>query len=121
MQRAFLTLAAGFAALAVALGAFGVHGLKAVSPKVQEIWHTAVTYQMWHALGLALLARMEETPLIRWCGGLLILGILLFSGSLYLLVLSGQPALGMITPLGGLAFIAAWLLLAWHAWRKRHD
>ncbi len=117
----FLWLGALFAGLAVVLGAFGAHALKGVLDRDQlAVWQTAVTYQMWHALGLILVAHLGDEPWSRWSGRLMAAGILLFSGSLYLMVLSGTPALGMITPFGGLAFITAWFLLAWSAWRRRH-
>ncbi len=120
-SRPFLFLGALFAGLAVVFGAFGAHALKGLLDRDQlVVWQTAVTYQMWHALGLILVAGLEDDPWSRWSGRLMAAGILLFSGSLYLMVLSGTPALGMITPFGGLAFIAAWFLLAWSAWRKRH-
>ncbi len=119
-SRPFLFLGALFAGLAVVFGAFGAHALKGVLDRDQlAVWQTAVTYQMWHALGLILVARVEDDPCSRWSGRLMAAGILLFSGSLYLMVLSGTPALGMITPFGGLAFIGAWFLLAWSAWRRQ--
>ncbi|GLS04439.1 membrane protein [Chitiniphilus shinanonensis] len=105
--------------IAVAAGAFGAHGLKAVlSEPMLAIWHTAVTYQMVHALGLfvvALLLPRLPGRLLAWSGGLMLAGIVLFSGSLYLLALTGVRVLGAITPLGGTAFLAAWALLAWRA------
>ena len=107
----------------VALGAFGAHGLKArVPPEMLEIWETASRYQILHALALLATAWAAE----RWPGGastaagwLFLLGIVVFSGSLYALVLSGVRALGAVTPLGGLCFIAGWLALALAAWRGR--
>jgi uncharacterized membrane protein YgdD (TMEM256/DUF423 family) len=107
----------------VALGAFGAHGLKArVGPDLLEIWETAARYQVLHALALLATAWASE----RWPGGastaagwLFLLGIVVFSGSLYTLVLSGVRALGAVTPLGGLCFIAGWLALALAAWRGR--
>ncbi|GAA5785187.1 DUF423 domain-containing protein [Chitiniphilus shinanonensis] len=105
--------------IAVAAGAFGAHGLKAVlSEPMLAIWHTAVTYQMVHALGLfaiALLLPRLPGRLLAWSGGLMLAGIVLFSGSLYLLALTGVRVLGAITPLGGTAFLAAWALLGWRA------
>jgi len=107
----------------VALGAFGAHGLKArVGPDLLEIWETAARYQILHALALLATAWASE----RWPGGastaagwLFLLGIVIFSGSLYALVLSGVRGLGAVTPLGGLCFIAGWLALALAAWRGR--
>lgn len=97
------------AALGIALGAFGAHALKAtLPPELLITWETAVRYQMYAAFGIQLgtMQRGSKTPL--W---LLALGSLLFSGSLYLLCLTGMRWLGAITPLGGLALIAGWLLL----------
>ncbi len=118
MMDRILFSAAILAGVGVVLGAFGAHGLKQVlSPELLEVWHTAVTYQMWHALGLGLIASLRmDSPTLQWSARLMISGILLFSGSLYLLALTGIQALGMITPFGGLAFVAAWGLLAWRAW-----
>ena len=105
------------AALAVLLGAFGAHGLKGkVSPEDLTIVETGVRYHMYHALGLILISvlglyyypEMIQLPAI-----FLSVGILLFSGSLYILVLTGLRWMGAITPLGGVAFIAGWLLLAY--------
>lgn len=120
MRSIFLFLAAFAAMLAVALGAFGAHGLKQVlSPDMLAVYKTGVTYQMWHALGLGLIAlcrqQFGDTKLLFWSGWLMFVGILLFSGSLYLLTLLNLPWLGMITPLGGIAFLVAWLLLLSYA------
>lgn len=101
----------------VALGAFGAHGLKdTLSAESKQVYQTAVLYQLVH--GLALLAvgwlatiRPGE-HLVRTAGGLFALGIALFSGSLYLLAMTGNRKLGLITPFGGLAFLAGWLCLA---------
>lgn len=108
------------AALAVMLGAFGAHGLKArVSAERLDVWHTACEYQFYHALGIlliALLASQVATPFAS-AGWLLLVGSVIFSGSLYLLVLSDTAWLGAITPLGGLTLIAGWCLLAWQAYQ----
>lgn len=100
--------------LAVLLGAFGSHALKALfNPYQIQIWNTATDYQIYHALGLiALGVWLERTALNRLAiaaGVCLLLGILIFSGSLYLLALTGVTKLGMLTPVGGLFFIAGWL------------
>lgn len=117
----FLFLAALLAALGVVLGAFGAHVLKArASSEMLAIWHTAVSYQMWHALGLLFIASRPNSSLLRWSVWTMLAGILLFSGSLYLLVLTGIRPVGMITPFGGLALIAAWILFAFHLWRRPH-
>ncbi len=110
-----MVAAAILAGLGVVLGAFGAHVLKTMlSPERLSIWHTAVNYQMWHALGLGLIGSQANSPLLCWSARAMLTGILLFSGSLYLLVLTQIHALGMITPLGGLALIAGWILFAIH-------
>lgn len=113
----FLLLGALSALVGVAMGAFGAHGLKAIlSPELLTIYQTGATYQIYHALGLFGVALLhQQTPasrLLHWAGGLMFAGIVLFSGSLYLLALLNLKWLGMITPLGGVCFIAAWLLLS---------
>jgi len=105
--------------IAVCAGAFGAHGLKKLlSGDMLAIWHTAVTYQVMHALGMIavalLLPRFGSGPL-SWAGNLMLIGIVLFSGSLYVLALTGVKVLGAITPIGGVCFLAAWLLVAWAA------
>ena len=122
MAKTFLLLGALASALAVALGAFGAHALKArLGADLLAIWRTAVEYHFYHALGLLavglLLLHFPTSAAIRWSGVLLAAGLLVFSGSLYVLALTGVRWLGAITPLGGLAFIAGWLLLAWGVWR----
>ncbi|EIJ48577.1 membrane protein [Herbaspirillum sp. GW103] len=109
--------------VAVGCGAFGAHGLKKmISAEMLAVWHTAVTYQVMHALGMIavalLMPRMAGTAL-TWAGRLMLAGIVIFSGSLYLLALTGTRILGAITPLGGVAFLAAWLLVAWAALKNR--
>ncbi|MDQ7089339.1 MAG: DUF423 domain-containing protein [Methylococcales bacterium] len=123
MRSPFLLLATLSALCAVVLGAFGAHGLQAIlSLKMLAIYKTAVTYQMWHALGLGLIAIFkQQTPnskLLEWSGWLMFVGIGLFSGSLYLLSVLNLKWLGMITPLGGVAFIIAWILFAIYAAQK---
>ncbi|MDJ0881931.1 MAG: DUF423 domain-containing protein [Gammaproteobacteria bacterium] len=100
--------------LGVMIGAFGAHSIQdQLSARFLQTWQTATEYHFYHALGLIGLGiYYRETGLDPWtklCGWLLLIGIVLFSGSLYLLVLSGHSWLGMITPLGGISFIAAWL------------
>jgi len=126
MRINFLGLAALCAFTGVAFGAFGTHGLKhLLSPALLETYKTAVTYQMWHSLGLGLIAifaqQQPNNKQLHWAGWLMFAGIVLFSGSLYLLVLLNIKALGMITPLGGLAFLVAWLLLALFALKQPHS
>lgn len=105
-------LGALLAALAVLLGAFGAHGLEdRVSEARLDTWATATHYHLVHAVALLVLAAHPRPP--RLAARLLLAGIALFSGSLYLLVLTDTPVLGAITPLGGLCFIGGWLALAW--------
>ena len=112
-------------ALAVALGAFGAHGLKGrLDAYSIGVYEKAVLYHFLNALGILGVALLARTGAIGGAGQarvawLLLLGILLFSGSLYVLAVSGVRALGAITPLGGLAFIAGWLLLAYEALRSQ--
>lgn len=113
--RLFLALGGVAALLAVVLGAFGAHALKGrVDPAMLAVWHTGVEYHVYHALGLLavglVVGRLPDSALLRWSGWLMVAGIALFSGSLYALALSGERWLGAATPLGGFAFIAAWLL-----------
>lgn len=123
MLRTFLLLAAVFGGSGVALGAFAAHGLKArLSLEYLAVFQTGVHYQLIHALalfGVALLAERWPGRLLRAAGSFFTAGILLFSGSLYLLTLSGLGKLGMITPLGGVCFLAGWLCLGLTAWRAR--
>ncbi len=123
MRSNFLFLSACSALVAVGVGAFGAHGLKSIlSPEMLVVYKTGVTYQMWHALGLGLTAMYQlqspQSKLLYWAGWLMFSGIILFSCSLYLLALSGIKELGMITPIGGLAFLAAWLLVALYAYKQ---
>ena len=120
--RWFVIIGAAAMALAVVLGAFGAHALKArITPAQLGVWHTAVQYHLVHALGLFVVAALchvwPTDAGVRLAGWMMVAGIGLFSGSLYVLVVSGTRWLGAITPLGGVALITAWLLLAWSAWR----
>lgn len=121
MLRGFLMLAAFFGFTGVALGAFAAHGLKnRLTADYLAIFHTGVTYQLVHALalfGVALLATQVQGRLVAWAGVSFSVGILLFSGSLYLLTMTGVSKLGIITPFGGLAFLAGWVCLGLAAWR----
>lgn len=122
MQTRFLLPAAIFGLLGVALGAFGAHGLKDQLDAHQlDIYRTAVQYQMWHALLLALIALLPPRRQLLWAGWLLISGVVLFSGSLYWLAISGLRWLGIITPFGGVAFLSAWALLAWAAYQQQSE
>ena len=117
-------IAAVFLALAVGLGAFGAHGLKArMDANHLDIYKTAVLYHFLHALGMLIVATLPKTGTVSpECANsvcwLLAAGILIFSGSLYLLAVTGVSTLGAITPFGGVAFIVAWLLLAWKLVRR---
>ena len=122
MHPVFLLLSAVSALLAVTMGAFGAHALKAVlSIEMLAVYKTAVTYQMWHALGLGIIALLrQQNPderIIIYAGWLMFAGIILFSGSLYILSLSGVKWLGMITPIGGLCFLSAWLFVSFFAYK----
>jgi uncharacterized membrane protein YgdD (TMEM256/DUF423 family) len=121
MLRGFLMLASFFGFTGVALGAFAAHGLKnRLTPEYLAIFHTGVTYHLVHALallGVALLATQIPGRLVTWAGASFAVGILLFSGSLYVLTLTGVSKLGIITPFGGLAFLSGWLCLGLAAWR----
>ncbi|MCU7843554.1 MAG: DUF423 domain-containing protein [Candidatus Thiodiazotropha sp. (ex Monitilora ramsayi)] len=121
MSRYLLLIAAISGMLVVILGAFGAHALEARVPAAHLIWwQKAVDYQGLHTLallGTGLLALSYPSRLLQIAGVLFLLGILLFSGSLYLLTLTGTRGLGMITPFGGTAFIAGWFTLALAAWR----
>jgi|SRR5437762_14205832 len=115
MDKTFLLVGAIAGFLAVALGAFGAHALRArLSPEMLAVFETAVRYQMDHALAIilvALIAARFDGWLIRAAGWSFAAGIVLFSGSLYVLALSGATIFGAITPFGGLAFLSGWGLL----------
>ncbi|MGV8918517.1 MAG: DUF423 domain-containing protein [Pseudomonas sp.] len=121
MFRCFLMLAAFFGFTGVALGAFAAHGLKdRLSAEYLAVFHTGVLYQLIHTLALlavALIAIQIPGRLVTWAGISFAVGIVLFSGSLYLLTLTGVSKLGIVTPFGGLAFLIGWLILGIAAWR----
>ena len=108
-------------AIATACGAFGAHALKAqLPPQRLEVWEVAVRYQFFQALGLlgvGLTLRVLDAAPLRAAAALIVSGVVLFSGSLYALALGAPRALGVLTPLGGLAWIAGWLVFAWGAWQ----
>ncbi len=122
MAKLFITLASLSGMLAVILGAFGAHALKArLDQYSQGVWETAVQYHFYHALallavGIVALGQPQST-LLRSSGWLFLLGTLVFSGSLYLLALTGTRWLGAVTPIGGLAFIGGWACLAVASWK----
>ena len=116
-----LAIAGLLLALATACGAFGAHALKThLSPERLQLWETAVRYQFFQALGLigvGLALRSCDGGALRAAAALIVAGVVLFSGSLYGLSLGAPRALGLLTPLGGLAWIGGWLLFALAAWR----
>jgi uncharacterized membrane protein YgdD (TMEM256/DUF423 family) len=122
VERRFFALGAMLAMIGVAAGAFGAHALKSrLTPDMLAVFDVGVRYQLVHALALLAVA----WAITRWpcraalyAGALFIAGIVLFSGSLYLLALTGERSLGSITPFGGVAFLAGWVCLAWAAWRS---
>lgn len=122
-ERRFIVFAALALLTGVAAGAFGAHGLKTwVSPERLAVWQTAVQYQLVHGLALLVLPALGKQlhdGLRMWAARLMVAGILMFSGSLYALVLTNTGVLGAITPLGGTAFIAAWALVALAAMKAR--
>lgn len=109
------------ALIAVAAGAFGAHALRArLEPRMLEVFETATRYQMYHVVGLFVAAWFlshGECPPARWAARLFLAGTVIFSGSLYALALTGMRQFGMITPAGGVAFLAGWLCLAFAARR----
>jgi uncharacterized membrane protein YgdD (TMEM256/DUF423 family) len=117
----FLALGSILAGLGVAAGAFGAHALKDIlDPPMLQVFETATRYVMYHAFGLCIVSwaidRYPEQRLEK-SGWLFLIGILLFSGSLYVVSLAGIRWVGAVTPIGGLAFMTGWLLLAWGVWR----
>jgi uncharacterized membrane protein YgdD (TMEM256/DUF423 family) len=124
IARNFVIFAAVFGFLGVAAGAFGTHGLSAyfdAHPGTEDTFRTAVQYQMYHALALlaaALLSQHVQSRYLRWAGWLFAAGIVLFSGSLYVLSLFEVRMMGAVAPLGGLALLGGWLCLGWATWRS---
>jgi len=120
--RLALTLAGIFMFAAVALGAFGAHALKGhLDPDMTAVWQSAVQYHAWHALALlgtgSLMLHWPEKRGLALAAWLFVAGIVLFAGSLYAVALTGLRGLGLITPFGGVAFLAGWAVLAWTARR----
>ncbi len=122
-DRQLTILAAINLLIAVGAGAFGAHGLKRlVTPELLAVWQTGVMYHLIHGLGLfiiALLGARYGSPLLSAAGLVMFIGIVLFSGSLYVLTLTGTHWLGAITPVGGAAFLAAWAMVALAAYRAQ--
>ncbi len=113
MGRMFLMFGAIGALLAVGMGAFGAHGLKEiVSPELMVVYHTGVDYHFYHSLGLlivgCLLRQSPQLTRLHWTGYLFIVGAVIFSGSLYVLAISGVKWWGAVTPIGGIAFVIGW-------------
>lgn len=122
LSKTFLFLGALACLLAVVLGAFGAHALRArLSPDMLAVYQTGVQYHFWHALGLLAialaLAHLPESSLLKAAGWAVLFGIVVFSGSLYLLAITGLKWIGAITPIGGVAFIVGWTLVALAALR----
>ena len=118
----FIVLGSLFAFLSVAAGAFGAHALKSIlDPGMLIVYETAIKYQMYHALALFVVAwQMTRLPTSRLAGGMVVcLGIILFSGSLYIVAGTGLKGFGAVTPLGGVAFLVGWAILGWTAWRQK--
>ncbi|HZK67986.1 MAG TPA: DUF423 domain-containing protein [Paludibacter sp.] len=117
-MKSILTIAAISGLLAVALGAFGAHALKKmISPEMLEVYKTGVQYQFYHTfalLAVGVLMQFNTSKSLKWSGYLFVVGILLFSGSLYVMTITGIKGLGIITPFGGTVWIAAWFLLMVH-------
>ncbi len=131
MRNSFITVAGISGALAVTLGAMGAHALKDhITPELLQTYETGVRYQFYHTLGLlltALLMQNNSSGLLRLSGNLFITGIFLFSGSLYFLStrslfgIEGMRWIGAVTPLGGLSFIAGWVLLSYSFYKKTYE
>jgi uncharacterized membrane protein YgdD (TMEM256/DUF423 family) len=116
-----LAIAGLLLALATVCGAFGAHALRShLQPERLQVWDTAVRYQFFQSLGLigiGLTLRSLDSGALRAAAALIVAGVVLFCGSLYALSLGAPGALGVVTPLGGLAWIGGWLLFAWGVWR----
>ncbi|WP_206046894.1 DUF423 domain-containing protein [Mangrovimicrobium sediminis] len=122
MAKLFITLASLSGMFAVIVGAFGAHGLRdRLDPYYMAIYQTGVQYHFYHALALLAVGiialHQPQTALLKSAGWLFLLGTVIFSGSLYLLAMTGVKWLGAVTPLGGLAFIAGWGCLAAVGWK----
>lgn len=114
MMKLFIILGALNTMMAVGTGAFGAHGLEnKLSEKYMSVWEKATMYQMYHGLGLLVIGVISGTTAINvnWAGWLMFFGVVFFSGSLYILALTQIRILGAITPIGGVLFIAGWLML----------
>ena len=124
MERTFFLIASLLGSLSVALGAFGAHALRdRIEASMLANYQTGVSYMFYHTLALFIvvlaLTRWPGSSQPLWAGWLFVIGIVFFSGSLFLMAFTGMRWLGAITPIGGVAFIAGWLLLAWTAWQAK--
>lgn len=122
MQKLFLILGSIIMALGVMLGAFGAHGLKNIlSEEMMEIFSTGIEYHFYHAIGLLIVGitaqYLPNSNLLYWSGILMVAGIIIFSGSLYLLSTIGIRWLGAVTPIGGICFIVSWILFTVAVWK----
>jgi len=123
--RGWMALGATLAGVSVAIGAFGAHGLKGRVPtELLAVYETGARYHFYHALALILLGILAETlseSYVKRSGWALLAGIALFSGSLYVMTLTGERWLGAVTPLGGVAFMFGWANLAWGLWKQPEE
>ncbi len=124
MERTFFLIASLLGSMSVALGAFGAHALRdRIEASMLANYQTGVSYMFYHTLALFIvvlaLTRWPGSSQPIWAGWLFVIGIVFFSGSLFLMAFTGMRWLGAITPIGGVAFIAGWLLLAWTAWQAK--
>ncbi len=124
MPKTFLILGALNTFLCIALGAFGAHGLKRIlSPEMLAVYHTGVQYHFYHAFGILvvglLLLHFPQSRLLPLSGWIMMVGIILFSFSLYVLSVTGMRGLGMITPFGGVSFLTAWAFLIYAIWKDK--
>jgi uncharacterized membrane protein YgdD (TMEM256/DUF423 family) len=124
MERTFFLIGSLLGSLSVALGAFGAHALRdRIEASLLANYQTGVSYMFYHTLALFIvvlaLTRWPGSSQAVWAGWLFLIGIVFFSGSLFVMAFTGMRWLGAITPIGGVAFIAGWLLLAWTAWQAK--
>jgi uncharacterized membrane protein YgdD (TMEM256/DUF423 family) len=124
MERTFFLIGSLLGSISVALGAFGAHALRdRIEASLLANYQTGVSYMFYHTLALFIvvlaLTRWPGSSQAVWAGWLFVIGIVFFSGSLFLMAFTGMRWLGAITPIGGVAFIAGWLLLAWTAWQAK--
>jgi uncharacterized membrane protein YgdD (TMEM256/DUF423 family) len=119
MQRTFILLGSVFGFFGVAFGAFGAHGLKnIIAPEMLLVFETGVRYQIYHTFAIFIVAAfVDKYPALKYSGRLFGAGIVLFSGSLYILALTGISMFGIVTPFGGLCFLAGWTVIGVTAFR----